>query len=265
LKPLEVLFERHGLPTFELPTLLAEIYSGHIGFDRPTLFANFVASVDGVVALSVPEESGALISERDAVDQFIMGLLRASADAVLIGAGTFRKAQGARWYPEAVYPNARAPFLELRAKLGLRPHPLLVIVTASGDIDTSQPALQDCLVITTSEGEARLRGLLPSGAELAVLGSGRIDCHAMLKVLHGRGLTAILTEGGPTLVGELLRENLIRELFLTLSPHLFGRHPNDGRKSLIEGVDLGGRELTLSSVRRRESYLYLRYGLNVPE
>ena len=61
MKPLEVLFERHGLPTFELPTLLAEIYRGHIGFDRPTLFANFVASVDGVVALPIPEESGALI------------------------------------------------------------------------------------------------------------------------------------------------------------------------------------------------------------
>jgi len=194
-----------------------------------------------------------------------MALLRAFADAVLIGAGTFRKAQGGFWYPESVFPKAAASFAELRAALGSRPHPLLVVVTASGNIDTSQPALRDCLVITTSEGEARLRGALPSETELAVLGSGRIDCHKLLEFLHARGILAILTEGGPTLVGELLNENLINELFLTLSPHLFGRRSGDGRKSLVSGVDLGGRALSLSSVRRRESYLYLRYRINEPK
>src|SRR5205814_8393664 len=51
--------------------------------------ANFVESLDGVVAL--PEargESGGVVSGGSEADRFIMGLLRACADAVLIGAGT---------------------------------------------------------------------------------------------------------------------------------------------------------------------------------
>jgi len=64
-------------------------------------------------------------------------------------------------------------------------------------------------------------------------------------------------------VGELFRDGLIDELFLTVAPRLYGRHAGDGRKSLVDGVDLAGAVtglgLTLSSVRRHESYLFLRY------
>jgi riboflavin biosynthesis pyrimidine reductase len=59
----------------------------------------------------------------------------------------------------------------------------------------------------------------------------------------------------------MLKEDLIDELFLTVSPRLFGRWPEDQRKSLVEGVDLKGRFLELLSARRHESHLYLRYAL----
>jgi riboflavin biosynthesis pyrimidine reductase len=77
-------------------------------------------------------------------------------------------------------------------------------------------------------------------------------------------LHVVLTEGGPSLVGQLVRERLVDELFLTTSPRLFGRKGNDGRKSLIEGVDLAGQSLQLLSVRRHESHLFLRYALEDP-
>ena len=76
------------------------------------------------------------------------------------------------------------------------------------------------------------------------------------------GLPAeILTEGGPLLVGQLLEEGLIDELFLTTSLRLFGRPTGDERKSLVEEFDLGGRSLRLLSVRRHVSHLFLRYSL----
>ena len=65
-----------------------------------------------------------------------------------------------------------------------------------------------------------------------------------------------LTEGGPSLLGQLLQEGLIDGLFVTTSPRLFGRQSGDERKSLVEGVNLSGRSLKLSSVRRHESHLY---------
>ena len=94
-----------------------------------------------------------------------------------------------------------------------------------------------------------------------MLDTQRIGGRSLLDLLHAQGLQVVLTEGGPSLVGQLLEEGLLDELFLTTSPRLFGRWSGDGRKSLVEGVDLGGRALQLSSVRRHESHLYLRYSL----
>jgi riboflavin biosynthesis pyrimidine reductase len=261
MKPIERLFERDGLPRVGLPADLAKSYGGDFGVARPALYANFVASADGVVALPILGESGAVVSGNSEPDRFVMGLLRGVADAVLIGAGTFRAGAGDVWHPEAAFPAARESFVELRRQLSLRPHPLLVVVTSSGNIDLAQPALRDCLVVTTAQGEVRLRGKLPSGAQLAVLDERPFTCRALLDLLHAHGLQVILTEGGPSLVGQLLAEGLLDELFVTTSPRLFGRKPGDGRKSLVEGVDLGGRFLDLQSVRRHESHLFLRYGL----
>ncbi|MGA2081401.1 MAG: dihydrofolate reductase family protein [Holophaga sp.] len=259
MKPLGSLFEREGLPSCGLPAALAAAYGGDFGLARPEFYANFVASVDGVVALPGGCDSGQRVSGGDEPDRFIMGLLRASADAVMIGVGTFRLAAGDLWHPETAYPPATESFAELRRMLGLRPHPVLVVVTGSGHLDTSQQALRDCLILTTPQGEYRLRGTLPEGARVAVVGAEPFTGRSLLDYLHTQGLQTILVEGGPTLVGPLLAEGLIDELFLTTSPLLFGRYPGDGRKSLVEGLDLGGRPMELASLRRHESHLYLRY------
>ncbi|MGO4756694.1 hypothetical protein AB4212_50220, partial [Streptomyces sp. 2MCAF27] len=88
---LEVLYEGPGLPCWRLPPALAALYGGDLGFTEPCVYANFVASLDGVVALG-PEyrHSGSTISGREPADRFTMGLLRACANAVVIGAGTLR-------------------------------------------------------------------------------------------------------------------------------------------------------------------------------
>jgi riboflavin biosynthesis pyrimidine reductase len=267
MKPLERLFEREGLPAFGLPAALAAIYGGDFGVPRPVLYANFVSSIDGVVALATDAESGKLISGGNEADRFVMGLLRAVADAVLVGAGTFRKVTRALWHADSIYPPAGELFADLRRKLGLRPHPLLVVVTASGEIDRRHPALEDALIITTPTGEERLRGALPAGARIVVAEAQHIRGRALLDRLRAEGLQAILTEGGPSLAGELFREGLVDELFLTVSPRLFGREAGDGRKSLVDGADLTtavagqltGTSLALAGLRRHESYLFLRY------
>jgi riboflavin biosynthesis pyrimidine reductase len=260
MKSLAQLFEREGLPSFALPAALATAYGGGFGLHRPGVYANFVSSVDGVVTLPDAGESGHVVSGDDEPDRFIMGLLRACADAVLIGAGTFRKAGGGLWHPETIFPAAGALFADLRRQLGLRPHPLLVVITASGNIDLAQPALHDALVVTTPQGENRVRADLPSGARVVML-EAPISGHSLLDILHAEGLQTLLVEGGPTLLGQLLKERLINELFLTISPRLFGQSPGDGRKSLVDGVDVEGCFLDLLSVKGHGSHLYLRYAL----
>jgi riboflavin biosynthesis pyrimidine reductase len=232
-----------------------------LGFSRPRLFANFVSSADGVVALPAGGESGHIISGDSEADRFVMGLLRTCADAVVIGAGTFRSAPGHLWHPDAIYPDGAGSFEETRSRLGLRRHPLLVLVTGSGLIDTTQPALREAFVVTTPAGEGRLRQRVPSTARILVRDSDKLRFAEVIPLLHAEGLRLLLTEGGPSLVARLVAEAVLDELFVTSSPVLFGRYPNDHRKSLIDGLDLGGIPLELLSVRRHRSHLFHRYAL----
>ena len=258
--PLDTLYERRGLPQFDLPASLAASYGGGLGFGTPCLFANFVASVDGVVALPAAGESGRIISGGSEADRFVMGLLRACADAVIVGAGTFRKAPGHLWDADAIYPAAARLFAETRSRLGLRPRPTLILVTGSGTLDTTQPAVRDAIIVTTPAGEARLTRV-PSTTRVLVLGSSTIPLGGLLARLRAEGLRVLLTEGGPSLVAGFVAEKLLDELLVTVSPSLFGRFANDRRKSLAEGIDLSGTSLELLTVRRHGSHMFLRYAL----
>src|SRR5579864_9606875 len=48
---LELLLEWSGVPAYPLSTILTRLYGGDFGLPPRSLVANFVASVDGVVAL----------------------------------------------------------------------------------------------------------------------------------------------------------------------------------------------------------------------
>jgi riboflavin biosynthesis pyrimidine reductase len=260
-QPLELLFERANQAHFELPGPLRDNYGGELGLSKQCVVANFVASLDGVVALPGDTESGQIISGRNQADRFVMGLLRACADAVLLGAGTFRKSSGHLWTADRIYPPAAVEFAQLREQLGLRAAPRLVVISASGELDTSQPAAQHAWLVTTPKGEAVLRSKLPEGAWLSVVDSDRVSIASVLETLRAEGLGRVLTEGGPSLFAELVRERLVDELFVTSSPALFGRFPGDHRKSLCDGLDLNGAALELLSVRRHGSHLFQRYVL----
>jgi riboflavin biosynthesis pyrimidine reductase len=261
-EPLELLFERSRATALPLPQELLAIYQGALGLSERCVFANFVASLDGLVALPGDTESGQIISGKNSADRFVMGMLRSCADAVLLGAGTFRKSGGHLWHPDRIYPSAATLFAEARRGLGLRPQPLLVLLSASGDLDLDEPAIQGAWLFTTQRGEAKLRGRLPHGTRLTALDTERVEPKHVLDALRAEGHARILTEGGPSLFAELVQQQLVDELFLTSSPKLFGRFPNDNRKSLTDGLDLGGARWELGSVRRHGSHLFLRYAFS---
>jgi riboflavin biosynthesis pyrimidine reductase len=264
-QPLQLLFDRARADRFGIPASLASAYGGDIGFSAPCLYANFVASVDGVAALPITAESGGIVSGYNAADRFVMGLLRACAQAVVVGAGTFRKTPKHLWHAGHVYPQAAPLFAELREKRGLSREPLLVLVSGSGELDPNHLAFQHpTLVITTPEGETRARNSLPKGVRFASVPSNPISAAAIVDVLRAEGLRIVLTEGGPSLFGDLLAQSAIDELFLTVSPKLLGRRHADGRKAITDGVDLFGADkgaLELLGVRRHRDHLFLRYAV----
>ena len=247
-----------------MPEALERIY-GAIGFEEPVLYSNFVMSTDGVVSLGSKPSAGSAISGRNPADRFLMGLLRACADVVLLGAGTLRTTPGHHWTPEHVFPDFAESFADLRIDLGRKPRPRLVLLTASGELPISHPAVvEGATIVTTAFGVRALEGRLPDSCDVIEIGErGEVDLALAVEALHERGERVILTEGGPHVMGELVRQELLDEVFLTLSPVFAGRDA-EARLGMIAGVELlpdHGVWARLVSARRHGSFLFLRYGV----
>ena len=263
IDPLDVLYEAPGLPAFDLPDELATLYGGTLGLAEPRLYANFVATADGVVAIPSIPSSNKLIAGGSAADRFVMGLLRACADALVIGSGTLTASPRSVWTAEQAFPDLAEPFAELRRRIGRTAGPETVVLSASGTVDPAHPALEaGALIVTTDDGAARLAGRLPAAATAISIGAGpTLDPAATVALLGNRGHRLILSEGGPNAIGPFLAAGLVDELFLTVSPVLAGRLASP-RPGLVDGVELlpGTRVApALRSLRRGGDHLFARY------
>ena len=265
IEPLAVLVEDKGLPRWDVPEELVRLYGGAIGLDEPCLVANFVESLDGVVAIPRLPRSHALVAGGSEADRFVLALLRACADAIVIGSGTLLSSPQGTWGVDRAYPPTAEALAELRERRGRPERPLLAIVTAGGSFDPTHPVLETgALVLTTERAAADLRESVPAATEVVVVGAGeRVDPTAAVEELRRRGSAVILSEAGPTLFGGLVAAGVVDELFVTVSPLLAGRG-GGVRLAMVEGVELlpdthvAGQ---LRSVRADGSHLFLRYGL----
>jgi riboflavin-specific deaminase-like protein len=178
--------------------------------DRPYVFMNFVATLDGRAA--VDGHTQALGSQAD-LDMLLS--LRAAADALLIGSGTLRAEGYARLVGSA---ERRAR----RVAAGLAEDPAAVLISRSLDLPWERAGLfkapeQPVLVYTASD-----RDPPPVAAQLEVVRLEEATPAAALADLRRRGVRAMLCEGGPRLHRSLLAAGLVDELFLTITPLLTG-------------------------------------------
>ncbi len=271
----------HELP---LPHELASIYGAlrmPLREGRPHVIGNLVTSLDGVVSLGIPgKEGGKAISGSNEHDRMLMGLLRATADAIIMGAGTLRTSPRHLLTPEYAYAPLAEAYAEFRSAQGKRGAPLSVIATASGEIGPGAALFatgEPVLVVTTAAGAERLsEQRLPAGVKVEVpegeqaRAEGNLTAGAMLRAVErtlegggsGRGNGVVLVEGGPHLIGNFFGDGCLDEMFLTLSPQVVGRDGATQRPGLVEGRSLAPEHPTwgrLVGVRRVESHLFLRY------
>lgn len=258
-----------------LPHSLVERYGGPLGFPvrerTPYVVANFVATLDGVVSYRIPGRAHAgVISGGNEADRFVMGLLRACADVVVVGAGTLREERDHVWTPADVFPAAASDYAALRAALGKPAQPALAFVTASGEIDLEAPVFRDAglavVVVTTDAGAERIRhrGARPAHVRVEVA-RGALPPTSdaiVVAVVAATGARLVLTEGGPTLLARFLADGALDELFLTLAPQIAGREPGQPRLALVEGHAFAPERAPwgeLLAAKRAGDHLFLRY------
>jgi riboflavin biosynthesis pyrimidine reductase len=263
-----------------LSDVLRARYDGNLCFppapvERPYLIANFVSTLDGVVSFNLPGQSeGAQISNSNEEDRFIMGLLRASADAVVVGSGTLQAAgPQASWLPESVCPAAKDLYRNYRTEVLRKPeYPLVVIVTGTGRLDLSSAVFHTprtkVLILTTEQGKQRLSqngSEALASVEVKALSTAEthISPSAILTLLRQEaGVELLLHEAGPTLFGEFLGGGFMDELFLTVAPQIAGRvaaHPRPGLVANVQFSPATAPWWKLLSAKSAADYLFLRY------
>jgi riboflavin biosynthesis pyrimidine reductase len=196
---------------------LIELYRPPVPEGRGWVRTNFVMSLDGSVQ-GPDGRSGSINTESD---HQIFALQRALADAILVGANTVR-VEGYRAVDLEPWQ------LRIREQEGLAPYPVLVIISASANLDpviATPPEGSGGSVMIITTASRTLDDLEPlAAAGITVLQSegATIDLARIVDQLAGTGLPRLLCEGGPRLHNELLGAGVVDEMCLTLAPVVVG-------------------------------------------
>lgn len=237
-----------GLPCEKVNDVYGKLMFGEVPEDRPITYASYVMSVDGKIAFE-DNEVGPMIAKKNHLDLdgafadfWVLNLLRANCDGIIIGSGTLIKEpdySGSAYDPD---------LLKARVDNGKPLAPWTVIVTTTGQkIPFGNPVFQSeeipVVIATSPEGLENLKNeitkeyyQLPlvrseedkqeivrlmeeNKGKIAVIvtGEGRkTDSFQMMKVLRAMGMEKVLVES-PTYCHHMMKEALLDEIFLNTS------------------------------------------------
>jgi riboflavin biosynthesis pyrimidine reductase len=197
-----------------------------MGLDGRASFRELKGSTDGKTV------------SRSIEDRWLMDFLRAHHDGQLIGASTLREEPNpeGRGWDYGIEDEELRIYREETLKLGRQK---VLVLSGSGNIDVtlrifSSPRVEPW-IITAREGQKNLRSQfkrlgLEGTIKILSMGEGtKIDLPAAAQLLRQEhGIRTLLCEGGPTLYGEFLKNQLIDEDFRTMSLQVLGESTKPG-------------------------------------
>lgn len=183
----------------------------------PVVEANFAVTADGKTSTRTYTPTG-FTSPRD---KRRLLEIRARGDALLVGRGTLEADNMAMALPAI-------DLREARLREGRTAEPLRVIFSNRGnlrpDLKVFRTPGAPIVVFTTRAMPAMTRRKLERLADVRVEAHRRsVDLAGALAVLAREyGVRDAICEGGPTLVKALLEQKLLRRLYITFTPLVFG-------------------------------------------
>jgi 5-amino-6-(5-phosphoribosylamino)uracil reductase len=222
--------------------------------ERPYTLLSCALSIDGYLGSATPRR---LELSNDA-DFDRVDSVRASCDAILVGAATIRTDN-----PRLlVRSEARR---EERAARGMAPTPIKVTVTERAELDPQAEFFAtgevEKLVYCTSQRVSDARSRLGSTATVVDAGAP-VHMRHITEDLSARGVERLMVEGGGKVHTQFLCDNLVDELQLVVAPFFVGdsrapRFVSDGRFPWNPD-----RRATLAEVRQIGDVVLLRYALS---
>jgi len=184
--------------------------------DRPFISANFAITADGRISTRnfTPADFSSKRDKRRLVE------IRAKCDAVMVSAKT----------ASADNMTMGLPAEELRAarvEQGMAPYPTRVLLTNSGRISPQlrifTKDFSPIVIFSTERMPAEVRAALASKATLHLHPGKHVDLHEMFRTLRREhGVKRLVCEGGAQIFRALVEAQLLDELYLTMTPRIFG-------------------------------------------
>ena len=183
-------------------------------------------------------------------DKIRVHKLRSKFDAILVGKNTVEQDD---------------PLLTVRHVKGK--NPIRIILDSHGTIKNTSKIIKTAknvpTIIVTSQlvskrNFSRLKNL---PLDVIVCGKNQVDIRKLVPILCKKGIKKILVEGGGTLNLSFLKNNLINEIIVTITPFVLG---SENSVNLFEGILKPTKTLSsfkLKKVQKNTNEIVLNYTL----
>ncbi len=206
---------------------------------QPFVYANFVASLDGRIAVPAADGRGLTVPKQTANerDWRLYQELAAQAD-LIISSGRYLRDWAAGRAQEILQVDDPR-FADLRAwrqERGLKPQPDIAII--SGSLRFPIPEVltaggRKVVVFTTAQPDPdRVREIEDQAGRVFVVGEERVEGGRLARQMAELGYETVYSAAGPQIVHLLLAANVLDRLYLTHASRLLGGVPF---ASIVEG------------------------------
>ena len=211
---------------------------------RPRIVLSAAMSIDGKIATKTGDSG---LSSRQ--DKTRVHRLRAKADAIIVGMRTV---------------NVDDPLLTVRYTRGKNPTRIVLdsfgtILPSSRIIKTANK-VPTIIAVSKKAPKKNLAKLARYPVKIVIAGQNKVELKKLLNILYKQKIKTILLEGGGTLNWEFIRQGLIDELIVTITPYIVGG------KDAITLVDGNGfskifysPKLKLHKIARQNNEIVLHY------
>lgn len=201
--------------------------------ERPFVYANFVTSLDGRIAVPDPDKGGlkvpaAIANQRD---WRLFQELAVQAD-LIITTGRYLRDYAAGKAQEILQVYDNPAFADLNAwrqARGLSPQPDLVVVSSSLDFPIPYALRRQerrVVVVTGRRADpARIARIEAQLGEVVVAGESLVQGGPFVDVLAAQGYRTVYSAAGPRILRMLLADDVLDRLYLTTAPRILGGQP----------------------------------------
>lgn len=239
-----MLTQLYPLPARQFP--LERAYLDHdlraqaVASPRPFVYANFVVSLDGRIAIPRADGSGLTVPKMTANDRDwrLFQELAAQADLIISSGRYLREwAEGKAQEILQVDDPRFADLREWRAAQGLTSQPDIAIISGSLNFPIPEvltAAGRRVVVFTTADPDPkRVAEIEAQAGKVYVLGEESVDGDRMVAKMGELGYQTVYSAAGPRILRLLLAGGVLDRLYLTHANRLLGGEPFS---SIVEGA-----------------------------